>query len=71
MCLAQGYNGVMPMRLEPATLQSRDKHSTTEPLHSLWHINENVQPLVACEMATKYSAILFINFHEYIHEFMQ
>ena len=31
MCLAQGRNAAMPVRLEI----SRDKHSTTEPLYSL------------------------------------
>ena len=38
MCLAQGHNAVTPVRLEPATSRSRDKHSTTEPataLHSV------------------------------------
>ena len=35
MCLAQGHNTVMPMRLEPAGPWSRVKHSTTEPLHSI------------------------------------
>ena len=38
MCLAQGHNTVMPVRLEPAAPQSRVKHSTTEPLRSLIHI---------------------------------
>ena len=33
--LAQGHNAVMPVRLEPAALRSRAKHSTTEPLCSL------------------------------------
>ena len=33
MCLAQGYNAVPPVRIEPATPQSQVKHSTTEPLH--------------------------------------
>ena len=32
MCLAQELNAVTPVRLEPATPQSRVKHSTTEPL---------------------------------------
>ena len=31
--LAQGHNAVHPVRLEPATPQSREKHSTTEPPH--------------------------------------
>ena len=31
MCLAQGYNTVTQVKLEPATPQSQDKHSTTEP----------------------------------------
>ena len=35
MCLAQGHNAVTPVRLEPAALRSRVKHSTTEPLRSL------------------------------------
>ena len=34
ICLAQGHNAVMPVRLEPADLQSLVKHSTTEPLTS-------------------------------------
>ena len=34
MCLAQGHNSVMPVRLEPAATRSRVKHSTTEPLCS-------------------------------------
>ena len=33
MCLAQGHNAVMPVRLEPAALRSAVKHSITEPLH--------------------------------------
>ena len=35
MCLAQGYNMVMPVRLEPEAPRSPIKYSTTEPLHSL------------------------------------
>ena len=35
MCLAQGHNAVMRVRLEPAALWSRVKHSTTESLGSL------------------------------------
>ena len=38
MCLAQGHKAVMPVKLEPTTPRSRDKHSTTEPLSS--HIVE-------------------------------
>ena len=34
MCLAQGHNAVMPVRLEPLAPRSRVKHSATEPLHS-------------------------------------
>ena len=33
--LAQGHNAVTPVRLKPAAPQSRDKHSTSEPLRSL------------------------------------
>ena len=32
MHLAQGHNAVMAVRLEPAALLSRVKHSITEPL---------------------------------------
>ena len=35
MCLAQGHNTLMPVRLEPVTPQSLVKLSTTEPLCSL------------------------------------
>ena len=35
MRLAQGHIAVSPVKLEPAAPRSRDKHSTTEPLHSL------------------------------------
>ena len=34
-------------------------------------LNENVQPHVDCETATKYSAILFLNLGQYIIKFMQ
>ena len=34
MCLAQGHNTVMPVRLEHEAPQSSVKHSTTEPLGS-------------------------------------
>ena len=34
MCLSQGQNAVLPVRLKPATPQSSVKHSTTEPLCS-------------------------------------
>ena len=35
-CLAQGHDTVQPARLQPATPRSRVKHSTTEPLHSIY-----------------------------------
>ena len=34
MCLAQGQNAVMPVKLNPTTPRSQDKHSITESLHS-------------------------------------
>ena len=40
MCLAQGHNAVTPVRLKPAALISRVKHSTPEPLRS--HGDEEV-----------------------------
>ena len=36
MFLAQGHNTVTLMRLEPANPRFHDKHSTTEPLRSLF-----------------------------------
>ena len=33
--MLKDHNAVTPVRLEPATLPSRFKHSTTEPLRSL------------------------------------
>ena len=35
MFLLKDHNAVTPVRLEPAALRSRVKHSTTEPLRSL------------------------------------
>ena len=52
MCLAQGQNAVMPVRLKTVSLRSRVKHSTTEPLHSLvclYHINESQSSWVDCQ----------------------
>ena len=37
-CSTSGHNAVTPMRLEPAALRSRVKHSTTEPLRSRVHV---------------------------------
>ena len=34
MCLAQGHNAAMPVRLEPAAPRSRVKHSITDQLCS-------------------------------------
>ena len=42
MCLAQGHNTVMLVRLKPMASPSRVKHSTTEPLHS--H-NKGLKPI--------------------------
>ena len=36
MCLAQGHNAVTPVRLKPEAPRSPVKHSTTEPLRSLY-----------------------------------
>ena len=36
MCLAQGHKAVTPLRLKPTAPRSRVKHSTTEPLRSLF-----------------------------------
>ena len=42
MCLAKGHNAVPPLRLEPATLRSGVKQSTTEPL-SLRSLNNRLE----------------------------
>ena len=42
MCLAQGRNAVTLVRLEPASLQSQVKHSTTEPLRSQRFISSSI-----------------------------
>ena len=39
MCLAQGHNAVMSVRLETVTPQSRVKHTTTQPLRSHYRID--------------------------------
>ena len=41
MCLAQGHNAVSPVRLDPATIRSRLKYSTVEPLRSQYGVNES------------------------------
>ena len=46
MCLAQGHNAVMLVRLGPAAPRSRVKHSTTEPLCSL--------DIYQCHILSKY-----------------
>ena len=48
MCLAQGHNAVMLLRLEPPAPLSRVKHSTTEPLRSPNFCGENVIVLSLC-----------------------
>ena len=44
---------MMPVRLEPAALRSRVKHSTTEPLRSLEDF-ENVSPYFLLFLQTIY-----------------
>ena len=39
MCLAQGHNAVMPVRLKQGNTGPRVKHSTNEPLRSLYLVN--------------------------------
>ena len=42
MRLAQGHNEVTPVKLEPATPQSQDKHSTTEPRYNIGQVKQNL-----------------------------
>ena len=51
MCHAQERNAVTPVRLKPAALQSRVKHSITEPLCSL-------SPLVTTSETSPYLRVL-------------
>ena len=48
MCLAQGHNAVTPVRLKHAALQSRVKHSTTEPPQVPRSFN--LRDLTACQI---------------------
>ena len=49
MCLAQGHNAESLVRLELATLQSRVKHPTTEPLGSLLDSDGKLNKNLLCE----------------------
>ena len=40
ICLAQGHNAVSPVRLEPTTPGSRDKHFSTEQLRSFFMLQQ-------------------------------
>ena len=54
MCLAQGHNAVMLVRLEPTVPPSRIKHSTNEPLHSHKKQNKKTpQNVVVCDGKVK------------------
>ena len=44
MFLAQEHNAVTLVMLEPATPQSRDKHSTTKPLHRVLTVKLFLHP---------------------------
>ena len=47
MCLAQGQNAMMPVRLKPTIRRSRDKHSTTEPLRQTQSNTEpGIEPVI-------------------------
>ena len=56
MCLAQGHNTVMPVRLDPVAPRSPVKYSSTEPLHShllfLKYTQKNVTPLPILMVST-------------------
>ena len=68
MCLAQGHNTVMPLRLKPVAPLSGVKHSTTEPLcsHNVVVIDEEPTPDLHlqnkhCVSIIGCSAVLFYN----------
>ena len=65
MCLPQGHNAVTPVRLEPAALRSRVKHSTTEPLRShvsKMHYNRTI--LFFFETGIKITVNVLLQFEE-------
>ena len=45
MCLAQGHNAETPVKLNSVALRSPVKHSTTEPLRSLYTVCKNEKDL--------------------------
>ena len=57
--LLKDHNAVMPVRLKPAALRSRVKHSTTEPLHSLSDVVFIV--LINVKMPTTVGILTFMN----------
>ena len=46
MCLPQGHNAVMQVRLAGPTRQSQVKHSTTKPLQSLSCISQRPRSIL-------------------------
>ena len=54
MCLAQGHNTVMPVRLKPVAPLSRVKHSSTEPLCSLNVVVIDEEPTPDLHLQNKY-----------------
>ena len=57
MCLAQGHNAVLPVRLNQQPFDLESKHSTTESLHSLFI---NLKISTCSEFAHLSSSILYI-----------
>ena len=57
MCLAQGHNAVTLVRLEPADLRYRVKHSTTEPLRSLLETVSNMERILATKVTDRVSIL--------------
>ena len=59
MCLVQGHNAVTLVRLEPAALRSRVKHSTTEPLRSIL-VCVHLQLVCALSCASRVSLLSMV-----------
>ena len=71
MCLAQGHNAVTPVRLEPAALRSRVKHSTTEPLRSLsWHMPQQ-NSISSAAAILRHSSLKMFSYNPLLHRLLR
>ena len=62
MCLAQGHNAVMPMRLKPTVPLSRVEHSNIEPLCWVGGLSRNVPLKLFSTWASSSGGVSFKDF---------